>query len=129
MTYEEVRGHPPDFEVSYTFFSSEEGGRRTGPPMQHYRCDWSYDGDDVDHTGIYMIHPEFLFSDGSVIPENTIVPISGHATMWILSPEMRAKLHCQRISIGTRGFFMEGRKKVAEVIVTKVIGLHSNPSD
>ena len=127
MNYEDRSGHPPDFEVSYSFYSEAEGGRRTGPPMQHYRCDWAYDGDDVSETGIYMIWPEFLFPNGEVVPEGETLDASGKATMWIAVPKMRAEVHRERISIGVRGFFMEGSKRVAKAVVTRVIGLHSNP--
>ena len=52
MNYAELRGHPPDFEVRYRFFTVEEGGRAVGAPWQHYRCDWAYDGDDISVNGL-----------------------------------------------------------------------------
>jgi hypothetical protein len=74
MNYAEGTQHPPDFEVHYRFYSAAEGGRHSGPPRQHvYRCDWAYDGDDISQTGIYMIWPEFLARDGSVIPDGDFV--------------------------------------------------------
>jgi len=74
MNYAELRGHPADFEVRYRIiFTAEEGGRITGPPWQHYRCDWAYDGDDISQTGIFMIHPEFMLPDSSVFPEGSAV--------------------------------------------------------
>ena len=125
MNYEQSRGHPPDFEVRYRFLNSEEGGRQTGPPHQNYRCDWSYEGDDVS-LGIYMIHPEFMAEDGSVFPEGLPVPASGLATMWILTPELRVQIHRVRIHEGAKGYFMEGSRRVAEATVTRVVGLHTN---
>ena len=127
MNYAEARRHPADFEVRYRFLTAAEGGRQTGPPWQHYRCDWAYDGDDISQTGIYMIHPEFLSEDCSVYPEGAPVPWTGSATMWILFPEMRAEIHRARICEAVRGYFMEGSRRVAEAAVTRVIGLHSNP--
>ncbi len=127
MNYAELRGHPADFEVRYRIFTAEEGGRITGPPWQHYRCDWAYDGDDISQTGIFMIHPEFMSPDGSVFPGGSPIAITGIATMWILIPEMRAEIHRQRIQPGVRGFFMEGSRRVAEAEVTRIIGLHTNP--
>jgi hypothetical protein len=118
-------GRQPDFEVRYRFLTSEEGGRCTGPPFQHYRSDWSYDGDDPS-KGIYMIYPKFLAEDGSVFPEGVPVPVSGIATMWILSHDMRLQVHRERILEGVRGYFMEGARRVAEATVTRVIGLHTN---
>ena len=129
MNYAEFRRHPADFEVHYRFFTREEGGRTSGPAWQHYRCDWAYAGDDIAQTGIYMIHPEFIAGDGSVLPEGAPVPWSGTATMWVLVPEMRAVLHRARIQPGVRGYFMEGKRRVAEVVVTRIIGLHTNPSE
>jgi hypothetical protein len=124
-SYAEKTGHPPDFEVRYRFFTSEEGGRRTGPPFQHYRCDWSYDGDDVS-KGIFMIWPEFLADDGSPLQEDAIVPGSGFATMWIVSDDMRGQVHRAKIQEGVKGYFMEGARKIAETVVTRILGLHSN---
>jgi hypothetical protein len=128
MNYAELRGHPADFEVRYRLLAAEEGGRVTCPPRQPYRCDWAYDGDDISQTGIFMIHPEFLSSDGSVLPQGSTVGSTGLATMWILDPAMRAGIHRQRIQSGVRGFFMEGSRRVAEAEVTRVIGLHINPA-
>jgi hypothetical protein len=124
-SYANSSGKLPDFEVSYRFLTLAEGGRRSGTPYQHYRCDWSYEGDNIAETGIYMIWPEFLAVDGSIFPNDIPVPTSGIATMWIVSPEMRHQVHCQRIKLGIKGYFMEGRRKVAEAIITEVIGLHS----
>jgi len=49
--------------------------------------------------------------------------------MWILIPEMRAEIHRARIQPGVRGYFMEGGRRVAEAVVTRVIGLHTNPNE
>lgn len=128
MNYAELRKHPADFEVRYRFFTHEEGGRISGPAWQHYRCDWAY-ADDVFESVIYMIHPEFTAEDGAVLAEGFPVPWSGAATMWILVPEMRAEIHRARITEGVRGYFMEGSHRVAEAVVTRVLGLHTNPNE
>ena len=125
MTSYAHAGRQADFEVRYRFLTSGEGGRRTGPPFQHYRCDWSYEGDDPS-KGIYSIYPEFLAQDGLLIPEGVPVPISGIATMWILSHDMRVQVHRARIREGITGYFMEGARRVAEAVVTRVVGLHTN---
>ncbi len=129
MNYEKLRGHPPDFEVCYRMYSPEEGGRKSGPPWQHYRCDWSYEGDDVQNSGLYMIHPEFLGESGEVLPEGQAVPMSGVASMWVVVPEMRATVHRARIHAGVKGYFMEGPRRVGEAVVTRVIALGTNPSE
>ena len=127
MNYAQLRGHPADFEVEYRFFTSEEGGRLTGPAWQHYRCDWAYSGDDIQRDGLFMIHPEFLTASGDIEDEGHPVAWKGKATMWILIPEMRREVHQKRVKPGIQGYFMEGNKRVAEAIITKVIALHSNP--
>lgn len=122
-SYGKISGRLPDFKVRYRFLPSLGLGRQY---YQRMRCDWSYEGDDISETGIYKIWPEFLAVDGSVFPQDTPVPITGRATMWIVSPEMRRQVHCSRIQLDVKGYFMEGGRRVAEAVVTEVIGLHSN---
>lgn len=115
-----------DFEVTYKFFTKEEGGRQSGLPFQGYRCDWLYDGDDPS-DGVYMIHPEFLGKNGEVLEKEKPVPSQGTARMKIIFEEMR-KYHQERIGEGVKGYFVEGSKKIAEATVTKILGLHSRKS-
>ena len=119
-------GNRHDFEVKYRFLSSAEGGRKIGTPFQGYRSDWAYEGGDIKKTGIYMIHPEFLDSNGNVLAENIRAPIEGVARMRILSQELREIIHKGKIKIGVKGFFMEGGRRVAEAEVIKVVGLSDN---
>ena len=123
-TYEQIRGHKPDFIVRYRLYAPSEGGRKV--TYQHLRCDFMYDGDDPHTDGIYMIHPEFIDKNGDPLDEELPVPLDGHASMWILVPEMRKRVHRSRLKVGTRGYFMEGSKKVGEVVVEKIVGLHDN---
>ena len=116
--------YPADFEVSYRFFSKEEGGRETGTPSQGYRGDWLYENDDPKRDGIYMIHSEFLNDFGQPFEEHKHVPMQGIARMRIIFPEMR-NYHQKRIKEGAKGYFVEGSKKVAEATVTKILGLSS----
>lgn len=118
---------PPDFEVRYRFLSPEEGGRRIGLPLQGYKCDWSYIDDNIEKIGIWMIHPEFKDADSNIIPYGENALAQGTASMYILNPKMRREVHRKRIHLGTKGFFMEGRRKVAEATVVKIIGLYQNP--
>ncbi|MEJ5031294.1 hypothetical protein [Comamonas sp. MYb69] len=124
-TYEEIRGYPPDFIVSYHLYAPSEGGRKI--TYQHLRCDFMYEGYDIASDGIFMIYPEFLGADGLPIEEGIPVPLDGRASMSILSPEMRASVHQGRIEIGTRGYFMEGGRKVGSLEVVQIVGLHANP--
>ncbi len=116
-TYAERRGIPADFRVEYRFYSREEGGR-VSPPQQHTRWDFAYLEDDPVRDGMYMIWPEFIDSSDSVLPEGP-VPMSGVADMFVLSPEFR-EYHANRLSIGARGFFMEGPRRVAECRVVQL---------
>ena len=125
MKSTQISIHNKDFEVHYRFYTIEEGGRRQ-PACQGYRCDWSYEGDDISKTGGYMIWPEFQNIDGTPIMEGDPVPTSGIAKMWILSPDFRLKIHQHRLKVGVRGYFMEGSRKVAEATVSLILGLHSN---
>lgn len=124
MSYGDRLRYPADFEVRYRFFTPEEDGRFSGPPGQHYRGDWAY-ADDTE--ALYMIHPEFLSPEGEVLSKGEPVPFEGRATMWILIPERRAEIHRAKIQVGVRGYFMEGPKRVAEAVVTQILGLPTNP--
>lgn len=46
--------------------------------------------------------------------------------MWVLFPAMRREVHMQRIAVGTKGFFMEGPRRVAAVEAIEVNGLFEN---
>lgn len=122
---EERLRHPPDFKVRYRFYSFEEGGRKS-LPHQGYRSDFWYPFDGHLPTKIYMIHPEFEDDQFNLILETEKpVPASGTARMWIVTPKMR-EYHKNRITIGIKGYFMEGLRKVAECEVVEIIGLYSN---
>ena len=124
-TYEEIRDRPPDFVVKYSLYAPSEGGRKV--TFQHLRCDFMYHGDDPKVDGISMIHPEFLGDNGVPVGDEMPVSPEGHASMWILIPAAR-KAHQSRIQIGTRGYFMEGSRKIGEVVVEKTVGLYENPA-
>ena len=132
--YEERKGHPADFRVSYRFYTPEEGGRQTIIPFQGYRSDFWYDNPhypkpETSVFQIFMIWPEFEDSSGDIILDNTkSVSARGTARMWIMNPSSRPK-HSRGIEVGTRGYFMEGHKKVAECIVIEILGLATNPTE
>ncbi len=125
MTNNSIFSFPPDFEVEYKFLTVDEAGRKTGTPFQGYRSNWLYEGDDPIADGIYMIHPEFLDEDGKSFQKNRKVPAKGLARMVVVNPAKRP-YHQKKIKVGTRGFFVEGNRKVAMATVTKVLGLHTN---
>ena len=115
--YAENRGRGPDFFVKYRLYSASEGGRKV--TFQHLRCDFMYAGDDPQKDGIFMIHPEFLDEHNVPIGEDVIIPLTGRASMWILNPVMR---------VGVRGHFMEGSRKISDVEIDAIAGLHEDPS-
>ncbi len=124
-TYREIRNHREDFIVSYKLYSPQEGGRKV--TFQHLRCGFMYEGDDPQEDGIYMIHPEFLNENGSPVNgEDTPISLSGKASMWVLVEEMKEQVHRKRIKVGTRGFFMEGSRKIGEVVVEEIVALNEN---
>ena len=59
-----------------------------------------------------MIWPEFVTPDGKFLPEGE-VPMAGLADMFIVMPD-RIPFHRERIRVGTKGYFVEGPKRVAE---------------
>ena len=121
--YEKRSGLKPDFLVSYRFIQHSEGGR-VQVPYQGYRTDLHYEGEDTETGGIYMVHPEFLRPDGSVILEDeTLVPDSGFAYIWILLFDRVWDHHRRRAVPGHKCWFMEGSRKVAEATVIEQIGL------
>lgn len=122
MSYYAKSDRAPDFRVRYRWLSQSEAEVRQGP-FQHMRCDFSYAGDDVRQTGVYMIWPEFEDSDGVRLPDSEPVPEEGTATMWIVNDAMREEVHRERVKPGVRGFFVIGSHRIAEAEITEVIAL------
>ena len=121
--YEQQTKRKPDFKVRYRFIPHAEGGR-VQVPYQGYRSDLHYEGEDMNKDGIYMIWPEFLNSDGSVmLEEETLVSREGEAFMWILLFDRMKEYHKARATAGRRCWFMEGPRKVAEAYIIEQIGL------
>ena len=110
-----------DFIVSYRLYSQEEGGRKI--TFQGLRCDFLYQEDEAK-IEIYIIHPTFLNEDGSIFEDEKPVLLLGRAKMWILSSEIKEKIHRSRIKVGIKGYFMEGARKIGEVVVDEVVGLY-----
>ncbi|MBU1822177.1 MAG: hypothetical protein KKG00_11805 [Bacteroidetes bacterium] len=124
--YEERLPGSHDFRVTYRIYTFEEGGRWS-PVYQGYRPNFDYAQRTSEHKGLYMIFPEFEDANGLVITDS-LTPVSeeGTARMWIISANMRP-LHQKYIQLGTKGYFMEGDRRVAECEVIEINGLFSNP--
>jgi hypothetical protein len=71
-----------------------------------------------------LVHPEFQNVDGSPWPDDTLVPIEGVATMWIVSHDMRVQVHRRKARAGVKGFLMLGGIRIAEVDIIEIVGLH-----
>ena len=117
--YEEDQNRQPDFIVEYEIDLCEE--LKDAKPHQGMRTDFLYHGDDPQVDGIYMIWPELLDVNGGVIEDTSpnSVPNKGTANMWILSDEMR-EYHLKRLKVGTKGFWVRGSFKVANVTVIRL---------
>ncbi|TGL31629.1 hypothetical protein EHQ52_17025 [Leptospira koniambonensis] len=125
-SYSEKSSHSADFEIAYEFIDELEGGRKT-LPFQGYRCDFEYYPMNDHSRRIYMIWPEFYSNDGSILTDlNVSVDKQGRASMWILDQTMRV-FHQNHLKEGTTGFLVEGSRRVAQVIVTRIVGLFTNP--
>ena len=122
LPYQERSNRQEDFKVRYRFYSESEGGRKN-VPIQGIRSDFWYEDENHTNDRIFMIWPEFENEAGQLIESGVVLP-EGIARMWIVSEELRA-YHQKRISIGTKGYFMEGGKRTAECEVIEIIGLHS----
>ncbi|MBA3856209.1 MAG: hypothetical protein C0507_04800 [Cyanobacteria bacterium PR.3.49] len=111
-----------DFEARLRFLSAEEGGRQTSFVLQGYRSDFSYE-DELDAA--FMIWPVFVDEHGEPLTEGTRVstyePVN--ARMIIINDELRATEHRKRIKEGLKFFVREGRKIVAEGVVTRIVDL------
>jgi hypothetical protein len=67
IPYEERIKYPPDFIVSYRFFTANEGGRKH-LPCQGYRSDFAVEEDFLKSPiDLRIIHPEFEDKDGNII--------------------------------------------------------------
>lgn len=121
-TYQEIFQRPEDFRVKYNFYTFDEGGRQN-LPYQHIRSNFWYEHPNHNTKGIFMIYPEFEDENGNIILDiDARVPKSSTARMWILSKEFR-DYHRERITIGTKAYFMEGARKTAECEIIEIIGL------
>lgn len=117
--YSVKAGREYSFKVKYYFYPYSEGGRKQ-VPFQGYRSDFWYIGFEEPEKGVYMIWPEFEDEVGEVILDNSkSLNAIGVARMFIVS-ESYVAFHKERIFIGTKGYFMEGLRKVAECEVIEL---------
>lgn len=128
IPYEQKLNHKADFRISYLFYAENEGGRKR-IPSQGYRSDFWYEHPANSNVNqIFMIWPEFENTNKEVILDNLSVSESGTALMWIINAKMRP-YHLDKITIGVKGYFMEGARRVGECKVIEILGLLENPID
>lgn len=125
IPYESRLNHPEDFKVKYRFYTQEEGGR-WHLPNQGIRSNFWYEHENHTMTGYFMIFPEFENETGELIEYGEVLP-QGIARMWIANKHLRV-YHQERITLGTRGYFIEGNK-TGECEVIEIVSLMSNPTD
>lgn len=111
----------PNFRIRYRFYTPSESGRSV-PPKQGYRCDWSYQSETIDLDGLSMIWPRFLNECGKELEQGAEVQMEGEADMYIVMEEM-IQQHVPKLSVGVRGYLMEGGWRVAEATVIEVLSL------
>ena len=114
---------PDDFEAIVRIYAHSEGGRASAP-FNGIRWDFAYAEDQPPGT-LFMIWPDFHDEAGDSLPTDQALPIGVElrARMTIVSTELRAELHRERIQEGVRFYCHEGPKRVAEGQVLRVTGL------
>lgn len=119
------------FVVKYTIYLIDEVGfGRQMLPIQHYRCDFGY-AEEIDSypqvNGIIkvngfrlnMIHPEFLDNNGLPLEKGIRADKQGIAAMWVLD-DKQIPYHKEKMTVGTKGYFMEAAHKVGECEVIEL---------
>jgi len=119
---------PEDFQAKIRFFPLDEGGKRSY--ANGIRLDFKYAEFADDKTNFYMIHPDFFDTDGNSLSTEEFLSLGVwlNARMYILIPEMKEKVHRAKIREGIEFFCMDGHRKVAKGIVSKVVGLNESHS-
>jgi hypothetical protein len=107
----------PDFEVTVTFLSAEDGGRKT-PANQGYLRDIVFE----EEPYTWMIHPAFLRADGSPFARNEPVPQDVRANMYVFSDHVRPWLR-EIVHVGRKVRMVEGNRTVAQGAVTAIKNL------
>ena len=116
-----------DFEARITILTEAQGGRKT-PPVNGIRWDFLYAQDDPA-DGIFMIWPDFCDADGTSFSTDTQLKGTLHARMHIARKEGIATHHQGKLQEGTEFYCVEGPKKVAKGVVTKLTGIEKHFSE
>lgn len=116
--YRDRLNRDPDFIVEYEIDLCEE--MKGSKPNQGMRVDFLYE-EDVDKSEVYMIWPELLDSSGNIITDLNpdIIEAKGKANMWVVNEKIRP-YHAERISVGTKGYWVRGSFRLARVTVIAI---------
>lgn len=106
-----------DFRVKYSFRKYEDGGRKT-PVYQGIRTDFWYHHNENTEGNLFMIWPMFEDSQRDLVEPGIIIE-DGIARMSIVNAGM-VNYHRNKIIIGTKGYFMEGLRKIADCEVIEI---------
>ena len=114
---------PEDFQARIRFFPLNEGGRRSY--ANGTRFDFKYADDEKTY---YMIHPDFFDPSGNSLSTEEMLPLGIwlDARMYIVVPEMKEKAHRAKIREGIEFFCMDGPRRVAKGVVSKIVGLYED---
>jgi hypothetical protein len=110
-----------EFEARITIFTELESGRKT-PPVAGIRWDFVY-AENNPEGETYMIFPEFCDEDGMRLPNGIQLDGTLSARMHIVIKENIPIRHKARISEGTEFYCVEGNRKAAKGVVTKLTGI------
>lgn len=117
MNVEEWVYERPDFAASLQSIPQPETGFRCSL-RQGIKLDLMYEGDE---SSAWMIYYALLDEENRLLPNGALYQGEVKAYFRVLNPELRAKVHQQRINPGMRFFVVVGSHKVAEGIVTEVL--------
>jgi len=124
MSTEDWVAERPDFKARVRFLSKEEGGRQRAPVLQGIRCDFQYNDkyEDDPPNQVWMIYPAFLDDAGALLPVRSEIPKQCEATFRILNSDLR-HVHRARLRPGSKFWLVEGSHRIAEGLVTTLLGL------
>lgn len=109
----------PDFKAQLKVISQPATKLRS-PLRQGLKLDLMYEG---DANIAWMIHYALLDADENLLPEGTVCESEVKAYFRVVNPELRVKVHRQRIKIGTQFYVVIGPHKVAQGVVSEVLRL------
>lgn len=109
----------PDFAAQLKAIPQPKTGIRS-LLRQGIKLDFMYEGDE---SVAWMIYYALLNAETNLLPQGTVCGDEVKAYFRVLHPELRVKVHKQRIKPGIKFYVVVGSQKVAEGVVTEVLDL------